>query len=182
MTDELKYDNLVDLVRRLPDPANSGQPDRIGRIRMVDSSRPGRLLVELEVTGDPQPLIAELEQGLEVPVYFNPTAGPADLVRCECCGQDQDVRFRPDADVELCDRCYGQLLEDIQVIAQTDDGRRVQHLTAEDRAWLVDVLAGLMTGDCWCQAGIGNPMVQDHTAICDRVRKIVTLAHSQERR
>lgn len=175
MTDEFDYDKVVDLVRRLPDPANQ-EPERIGRISMVDSSRPGRLLVELEVTGDPQQLIAELEQGLEVPVYFRPTAGPAEPDRCECCGTDQDVRFRQYVDVELCDRCHAQLLEDVQTVTRTDDGRRVQGMRPEDATWLADILVDLMVGTCWCQVGIGNPMVQTHSQACDRVRAIVSLA------
>lgn len=32
--------------------------------------------------------------------------------RCECCGKTVDVRFRPDADVDLCDDCYEQLRTD----------------------------------------------------------------------
>ena len=37
---------------------------------------------------------------------------------------------------------------------------------------LADVLEDLKTGDCWCQAGIGNPMITEHSKACLKLQKI----------
>lgn len=39
---------------------------------------------------------------------------------------------------------------------------------------LVEVLLGVRRGDCWCETGIGNPMMQGrHTKACKRAQTIV---------
>lgn len=39
---------------------------------------------------------------------------------------------------------------------------------------LVEALHALKRGDCWCEAGVGNPMMQGrHSAACDRVRTLL---------
>lgn len=37
---------------------------------------------------------------------------------------------------------------------------------------LTDVLKELKTGDCWCQVGIGNPMITEHSKACLKLQKI----------
>ena len=32
------------------------------------------------------------------------------------------------------------------------------------------LLYGLRRGDCWCDVGIGNPMMSSHDKVCDEVR------------
>lgn len=37
---------------------------------------------------------------------------------------------------------------------------------------LTDVLKELKTGDCWCQVGISNPMITEHSKACLKLQKI----------
>ncbi len=37
---------------------------------------------------------------------------------------------------------------------------------------LADVLKELKTDDCWCQVGIGNPMITEHSKACLKLQKI----------
>jgi hypothetical protein len=40
---------------------------------------------------------------------------------------------------------------------------------------LREIIAGLKTGSCWCQAGIDNPMMAGrHSAICLAAQKVMT--------
>lgn len=36
---------------------------------------------------------------------------------------------------------------------------------------LMIMLEGLKIGDCWCQVGIGNPMMTKHSEICLKLQK-----------
>jgi hypothetical protein len=40
---------------------------------------------------------------------------------------------------------------------------------------LREIIAGLKTGSCWCQAGIDNPMMAGrHSAVCLAAQKVMT--------
>jgi hypothetical protein len=34
----------------------------------------------------------------------------------------------------------------------------------------------LKRGDCWCEAGVGNPMMKDHSVVCKLVQKFINEA------
>lgn len=38
---------------------------------------------------------------------------------------------------------------------------------------ILELLNDLKQNDCWCEKGIGNPTVQEHTAVCLEVQKTV---------
>ena len=40
----------------------------------------------------------------------------------------------------------------------------------------LDLLDALKRGTCWCEVGIGNPMLQTHTVTCVRVQSIMKRA------
>lgn len=44
---------------------------------------------------------------------------------------------------------------------------------------ILQLLLRLKTDDCWCEKGIGNPMVQEHTAVCLEAQETVDLIKQQ---
>lgn len=44
---------------------------------------------------------------------------------------------------------------------------------------VLQLLLRLKAGDCWCEMGIGNPMVQEHTAVCLEAQETVDLIKQQ---
>jgi hypothetical protein len=50
----------------------------------------------------------------------------------------------------------------------------------ENRNELLLALLAQRTGDCWCQMGIGNPMVREHSAACVAARKAIEQAEGRE--
>ncbi len=40
-----------------------------------------------------------------------------------------------------------------------------------ERDKLKALLRAKKTGSCWCQVGIGNPMLRDHTDACKAIRR-----------
>lgn len=44
---------------------------------------------------------------------------------------------------------------------------------------ILQLLLRLKAGDCWCEKDIGNPMVQEHTAVCLEAQKTVELIKQQ---
>lgn len=39
---------------------------------------------------------------------------------------------------------------------------------------LLTIIAALKTGDCWCEMGIGNPMVRQHSSVCQSVQALLS--------
>lgn len=37
---------------------------------------------------------------------------------------------------------------------------------------MMSIFEDLKTGDCWCQVGIGNPMITEHSKACLKLQKI----------
>jgi hypothetical protein len=48
---------------------------------------------------------------------------------------------------------------------------------AENAGRLLGIIASLKTGSCWCQMGIGNPMVDSHSEACKAAAEAVGESH-----
>lgn len=44
---------------------------------------------------------------------------------------------------------------------------------------MLDILVGLKRGDCWCEMGIGNPMVREHDVACLQAQLAVAQLKAQ---
>lgn len=49
------------------------------------------------------------------------------------------------------------------------DARRIEN--ENENLW--GVILQLKRGDCWCEMGIGNPMVRDHSSACKQLQEML---------
>jgi len=52
------------------------------------------------------------------------------------------------------------------------ESERIIGEIATELAQAKTLLRALKTGSCWCGVGIGNPMLKEHSEVCQKVREI----------
>lgn len=57
------------------------------------------------------------------------------------------------------------------IIAQGAPNSIIRYIQ-ENPKLIFDILQSLKRGHCWCEKGIGNPMMQDHSKICSILTQI----------
>lgn len=49
----------------------------------------------------------------------------------------------------------------------------IMELVLDVESEAAEIINGLKRGSCWCEMGIGNPMMKTHSAACDAARAFV---------
>jgi hypothetical protein len=64
-----------------------------------------------------------------------------------------------------------QIRRDEQIESMQGRWKYVEELKAKNKH-LIELLRKNKTGDCWCQCGIGNPMMNgNHSKLCIEIQK-----------